>query len=79
MNKTENVFRTQDLYLASFLMARGLKLIKVEKAGLVATFIFENKEQMDGLVTSFFNSNEMVNANRLICSLRDLKSLLHNL
>ncbi len=30
MNKTETIFRTQDLYLASFLMARGDKLIKVE-------------------------------------------------
>lgn len=79
MNKTENAFRTQDLYLASFLMARGLKLIKVDKAGLIATFVFENQEHLEKILTSFYNNDETVNANKLICSLRDLKSLVHSL
>ena len=79
MNKTEKIFRTQDLYLASFLMARGVKLIKVEKSGSIATFVFENQEPMERVVTSFYNNKELVNANRLISSIRDLKSLVRNL
>jgi hypothetical protein len=79
MNKTENDFRTRDLYRASFLMARGLKLIRVEKTGSIATFIFENKDRIDEMVTSFYNNSEQVDANKLICAIRDLKSLVHNL
>jgi hypothetical protein len=79
MNKKGTIFRTQDLYLASFLMARELKLIKVEKAGSVATFVFENQEQIEEIVTSFYNNLELIGANKLICSIRDLKSLVHNL
>ena len=79
MNKIETIFRTQDLYLASLLMARGDKLMKVEKSGSIATFVFENKEEMERVVTSFYNNKEIVNANKLISSIRDLKSLVHNI
>lgn len=79
MNKKENLFRTQDLYLSSFLMARGEVLIKVEKAGSIATFIFEKKKEMGKVVTSFYSNKELVNANKLISSIRDLKSLVHNI
>ncbi len=79
MNKTEIIFKTQDLYLSSFLMARGNKLLRVEKAGSVATFVFEKQEEMEMVVTSFYNNKELVNANKLISSIRDLKSLVHSL
>ena len=57
MNEKETVYKIQDLYLASFLMARGNKLLRVEKT----------------------NNKELVNANNLIGSIRDLKSIVHNL
>ena len=79
MNEKNNVFKTKDLYLASFLKARGIKLLKVEKFGSIATFHFENKDGMEKIITGFFNNKELVNANRLIGSIRDLKSLVHNI
>jgi len=79
MNKTEAVFRTRDLNLASFLKAKNYSLLDVEKSGSIATFVFENDEDMQSLITSFYNDNEMVKANKLLSSQRDLKSLVHNL
>jgi hypothetical protein len=79
MNRTEEVFRTQDLNLASFLKAKDYSLLDVEKSGRVATFVFENDEDMQRIITSFYNDNEMVKANKLLNSHRDLKSLVHNL
>ncbi len=79
MNKTNTIYGTKDLYLASFLMTRGMKLIEVEKSGSIATFIFESKKEIGKVVISFYNNKELVNANKLISSIRDLKSLVHNL
>ena len=79
MNKENNMFETQDLYLASFLKARGLKLLRVVNNGCMAIFYFECKDNMDKVVTSFYSDRELVNANRLIGSIRDLKSLVHNI
>ena len=79
MNKEENIYETQDLYLSAFLKARGNKLIRVARDEGMAIFYFENNDNLDRVVTSFYNDKELINANRLIDSIKHLKSLVHNI
>ena len=79
MVKEDRLYKTQDLYLASFLKARGLKLVRIGRRGNVAVFYFKHTDDIARIVTSFYNGKELVNANNLIGSIRDLKSIVHNL
>ena len=79
MDIEDEFFETKDFYLACFLKARDRKLLKATKEGKLATFYFENKDDLKELIANFYNDSEMVSANRLINAIRDLKSLVHNI
>ena len=79
MKKENRMYQTQDLYLAAFLKARGLKLVRIGRRGNIALFFFEHTDDIPRILTSFYNGKELINANNLIGSIRDLKSIFHNL
>jgi len=76
--KEDKTFKTKDFYLACFLKAKDIKLIRTEKAGSIVIFHFESKK-IEDLINGFYNDQEMISANKFINSIRDLKALVHNI
>ena len=82
MNGYENnsrQFKTKDFYLSCYLKAIGIPLVQVDKEASVAYFCFEKSPEIKKVITGFYNSADMVSANKLINAIRDLKALIYNL
>jgi hypothetical protein len=79
VNGYENTFKTKDFYLACYLKATGIKLIRVNKEAHVAYFCFEASQEIKKIITGFYNSADMVSAGKLINAIKDLKSLIYNI
>ena len=77
--KEKKIFETKDFYLACFLKAKDIKLVKTEKIGNLAHFYFEDDSAIEDLITSFYNDSECISANRFVNAIRDLKALVHNI
>jgi len=70
------VFETKDFYLACFLKAKGIKLLKAsgEKIkDIIFTFQLENSEK---LINDFYNENELIPAIKFVNAIRDLKGII---
>ena len=74
-----NQYSTRDYYIASFLKARGFKLVATNKNGKDIYFIFEGKEEIENILPGFYNGTEKVIAIELTTAIRNIKSLLHNI
>lgn len=74
-----NQYSTRDYYIASFLKARGFKLVATNKNGKDVYFIFEGKEEIENILPGFYNGTEKVVAIELTTAIRNIKSLLHNI
>ena len=74
-----NQYSTRDYYIASFLKARGFKLVDTAKRGKDVYFIFEGKEEIEKILPGFYNGTEKVIAIELTTAKRNIKSLLHNI
>ena len=74
-----NQYSTRDYYIASFLKAKGFKLVATDKNGKDIYFIFEGKEKIEAILPGFYNGTEKVIAIELTTAIRNIKSLLHNI
>ena len=74
-----NQYPTRDYYIASFLKARGFRLVATDKNGKDIYFIFEGKEEIENILPGFYNGTEKVIAIELTTAIRNIKSLLHNI
>jgi hypothetical protein len=74
---SEFTYQTPDLYLAAFLIARGCRLKETAMQGSKVFFCLENKGNISGKVTDFFN-NELVPIQGFIQNLKALRSLCKN-
>ena len=81
MKTGEDIFKTKDFYLTCFLKVKGLKLIGVDKIEYSKDFYFkfERIPNLDDLITGFYADREVVSANRFVNSIRDVRSLIHNI
>ena len=77
--RDSNQYSTRDYYIASFLKARGFKLVATDKNGKDIYFIFEGKEEIENILPGFYNGTEKVVAIELTTAIRNIKSLLHNI
>ena len=73
-----NTYATSDLYLASYLKSRGMKIINKETEGRRVTFIFEDAPNREHLILDFYNQGP-VNITAFVHALQDLKSIVFNL
>ena len=73
----ETMFKTRDLYLASFLKAKGLSLLDTRRENARVFFIFEDKEKAEGLKKEFFNGG-VVSISLFTKAVQDLKSLIYS-
>ena len=58
----ENYYRTKDLGEASALMAKGQRLINLERKDGICWFLFEDKQKCEKLSNNFFFGELLVNA-----------------
>ena len=77
MIEDTKTFQSSDFWLSSFLKAKVLKLIKIKKEGKRSIFIFENREDIEGLIQEFYN-NGLIAVGNFKTAVQDLKSLIHN-
>ena len=70
-------YATVDLYLASYLKARGLKLASIEREGKRSRFVFLDKPDRREMVADFYN-DVPVGISAFIHALEDLKGAIHN-
>ncbi len=70
-------YATNDLYLASYLKARGLKLAAVEKDGRRSRFVFHDGPGRGQMVADFYN-DVPIGVNAFTHALQDLKAAIHN-
>ncbi len=74
--QASNFYSTKDLYTASFLYAKGIKLNSTDKQGKICWFVFENKELCERLIQSYLAKTEMVVAKDFSDAVRTLKDLV---
>jgi len=72
-----STYETTDLYLASFLKARGMRLLDIHRDGRRATFVFEDRPDRAELITGFYN-DDVVRVNDFKNALQDLKAAVFN-
>ncbi len=70
-------YATSDFYLASFLKARGLRLVATERDGRKVSFIFEDRSDRGSLIRDFYNDGE-VKVNAFTHAIQDLKGVIYN-
>jgi hypothetical protein len=78
MNMKNGMFSTRDFYLACFLKARDVRLVRTERRGSILVFFFEDSGEIRQMITGFYNDQEEVPASRFVNAIRDLKALVHN-
>ena len=79
IKRDANQYSTRDYYIASFLKAKGFKLINTNKKGRDIYFIFEGRQEIEEMLPGFYNGTEKVVAIELTNAIRNIKSLLHNI
>ncbi len=78
MTDQDNHFVTADLYLASFLKAKGHKYIDL-RTGRQVKFVFANSEKLQKHINGFYNNDDVVKANDFCHALKDFKQIVFNL
>ena len=79
MENNKDEFLTRDFYLAAFLRAKDIRLIKATKKNKITSFHFSNTDNLDELIRNFYNDSEMVSANKFINSIRNLRAYSYNI
>ena len=78
-NTIDNNFTTSDFYAAAFLVAKGYKLLDIDKADSRRFhFIFTDEPYRAQLVSAFFAGLVEVNAKAFVSAIKELKSLMYN-
>ena len=69
-------YSTQSLYEASFLLAKGFKLVSRDSAGRKTTLHFDNSPELQKAVVDFYNGGASVRAKAFVDTYRSLKDMI---
>ncbi len=69
----KNEKRISDIYLASFLLAKGYRLANVRAAGRDTEWCFEDVPE--STISGYYNGDDLLSARKLYNSFRDMKGL----
>ena len=69
-------FQTKDLSEAAFLYTSGQKLIGLDRNDIKIYFVFQDGEECEKLVSSFWSKEARVNAKDYSDGIRTLKALI---
>jgi hypothetical protein len=70
-------YETTDLYLSSYLKARGLRLQDARRDGRRTIFVFADQPDREQLVLEFYNDGT-IRVNDFKNALQDLKAIVYN-
>lgn len=71
-------YSTTDIWLGSFLKAKGMKIIRVDGDSRRAIFVFENTAQREELIQEFYNAG-LISITEIKNAMADLKSAIFNM
>ena len=71
-------FATDQLHLAAFLQAKGLKMLRAERQGRFGVFIF-SEEAASELVGQFMSGKALIEPRSFVAAIRDLRSKVDEL
>lgn len=71
----EPLYKTSDLYFASYLKVSGMELLKTEVDGRKVVFVFEKHSKFKDLKREYFNRTSRVPALTFVDEIRSMKSL----
>ena len=78
-SKSKKQFSTPDFYIASFCVAKGLKLAGVERENpRRILFVFDDTEDREGLIEDFLFGRTTVEPKAFVTAIKELKQLLHS-
>lgn len=78
-DKNEKTFHTSDFYYACLILAKGHKLLSVDKSNSQRiSFIFKDFENRGNLLNDFIYGNSVVNTTDFISAIKTLKQVLHS-
>jgi predicted RNA-binding protein YlxR (DUF448 family) len=72
----QNNYSTKDLFLASLIYAKGVKLQEVSRQGRVCWFLFENRNLCEEYQQQYFAKAVDVNAKEYTDALHTLKDIV---
>jgi len=73
-----STYSTNDLWLSTFLKAKGLKIIRIEGNNRRAVFVFEDTTDRKDLIEEFYN-NGSIGITLIKNAMADLKSAIFNM
>lgn len=74
--KMKSEYLIKDLYEASFLYAKGIKLLELRDAGKHMWFVFENQSECESLAKKYWARTATVDAKAISDAQRTLKDRL---
>jgi hypothetical protein len=77
--KSNGTFETTDLYLASAMKLKGVRLIRIEKNGSRGIFVFEDFDGRAEFVREYFSGELEGSLNGFANAWADLKSLVYQM
>ena len=73
-----NQYKTKDLYLASYLVMHGLKLVQLEKADRRFYFLFDHADNLKALCDEFYARSARVEPMQYVVAMKQVKSQMYN-
>ena len=74
----KNEYKSQDFYLSAYLMSSGIGLRSYHKENRLTVFVFEWNENLDQIITQYYNMQAQVNPVIYGQSIKNLKSIIHS-
>lgn len=73
-----DLYKTKDLYLASYLVMKGIAIAKLEKADRRFYFLFEQNDQIKPLCDEFYARRAQVEPMAYVVAMKQVKSAMYN-
>lgn len=73
---TQSEYEVKDLYLAAYLFASGLPLVRTERKGKFTYFIFPRSDKSDSLTADFWSYKGTIVAKSYIDATQSLKDII---
>jgi len=73
----DNSFESNDFYGSAFLIASGIPMRSHFRTGQITTFIFDDSEIVQDLLTDYYSLRASINPATYASALKNLKSIIH--
>jgi len=71
------MYNSNDFYASAYLVASGIPLKDHYRSGQITTFIFEDSDQLQDLLNSYYSLQGTIIPVHYASALKNLKSIIH--